>query len=115
MLTGGNFAADVQVISIDQTTMSDITADALNALIEQNLPAAIIAVNVALTNGVKLPDDIQGINLSDATLDFKTGFLAAGLTPTVNGWKALGAYLSGTKQALLAAKMPEAPISIVQF
>ena len=58
MLTGGNFAADANVFSIDQSTIPDITADALNAIIAQNLPTAIAAVNAALATGVKLPDDI---------------------------------------------------------
>ena len=63
--------------------------------------------------GIPLPSDIKGIDFTNASLDFKDGFLALALTPSTQNWIRLGSAISTRKTAILS-KM-EASVSVVQF
>lgn len=112
-LTGGNFAITATVDSVAETSMADLTAEVLQGIIDANTATAVAAVNAALSAGIPLPSDIKGVDFTNASLDFKDGFLALGLTPSTQNWIRLGSAMSARKTAVLS-KM-EAPVSVVQF
>ena len=66
-----------------------------------------------LEKGIKIPDNIGGLNLTDSNLDFHHGYVALGLTATSATWEMIAKLLSAEKKAVLAAM--EAPVSIVQL
>jgi hypothetical protein len=112
-LTGGNFAIVASVDSVAESSMADLTAEVLQGIIDTNLATAISAVNSALSAGIALPSDIKGVDFTNASLDFKDGFLALGLTPSTQNWIRLGSAMRTTKGAILSEM--EAPVSVMQF
>ena len=113
LLIGKNFKLITKVVDVLETTMPELDVATLQAMLDANTKKAEDAINAVLEKGIKIPDNIGGLNLTDSNLDFHHGYVALGLTATSATWEVIAKLLSAEKKAILAAM--EAPVSIVQF
>lgn len=92
-------------------------ANSTDVRVDVTLQDVVDFVNKDLKLDVQIPDNYLGIQLSRVWFEVHTGYIALGLKPTPEDWEAIGAFLSSTKQYLLAAQAMEAPASeaFVQF